>query len=892
MILQSCGARFVRKFVSAVIILFCLVHCCASPITLQAATTNARPSLLDNRKDLSISKKSVDKTTEYSVKESNTVGKLIKSIFVTGNARIASGAIVAYSKLQIGRKYDNKALDNAMKSVYGSGFFKDVRFNYNATSGKLGIVVAENPTVGQVAFEGNEELSDKELTSVIQLRPAAVYSLAVVDKDVKTLVAFYQHVGFFAVKVTPKIVKKHSNCVDVIYVINENKKTKVNKITFLGNKAVGAVDLRKVIYTKERSWFHIFTKRGLYDREAINMDVSSLEQFYRSSGYADFHVVNVLSEFSPKKDAFAITFVLHEGSKYKVGKVTIDIGKSLYGINQDVVQKLLYTVSDSVYNQSLLDIDVEQVKRYLGKMGYAFAYVNYSIEKDKKQCVANITFTIHEGAKFYVNKINIKDNVRTLDRVIRREMKLDEGDSFDHDLLTASKRAIENLGYFSDVKVGINETNVSDKVDLDVTVKEKPTGSLNIVGGYDTSSGIVVSFSASENNLLGTGNMASFGIKKDRDKLDVSLGFAKPYVDDRNLLIGGDVFFFDEVLRSPHHPSSTPINQPTPSPSPSDCCSVRKYGEPDSSTVEDVSVDQHPLNTPNTQDDAESDKTFHRKSVGGAVYAVYPWTPFLKHQVQYALKHENVSTYAASSSPLLQSAAGKYFVSTISQSFIYDKRNSVFSPSDGYYLRFLQDIDGLGGRVKNLKNILDAVYYYPIYKNIVVFQLNGSIGAIVGFGGDIVRLNRNFYMGMEEMRGFDVQGIGPRDRVTGDAIGGKYYYRLSTEVSFPLGFPEEFGIKGAAFLDVGSLFGVDITEDLKKQYPHPVCPIVSDKRENGDAAEDCLYYGGHKLRSSYGFSVLWDSPLGSVFRLDYGWVMSKAPFDSPMRIKFSVSQQF
>ncbi len=804
--------------------------------------SGSRESILSNKNILSVDQKKVDYIEHFVVNESK-YGKLVKGIKVEGNDRIPLSSIIAHSSLKIGKKYQDDAFNNSMKAIYATGFFKDLKIDYDKKTQIVTIKLVENPTVNQIAFKGNSQLNTKELNSVIQIKSSTPYSLNTINDDIKLIIGLYQHMGFFAVTVRPKIIERSNNRVDVLYVINENRKAKIGKILFSGNEKILDADLRKVITTTERAWFHILSSRGLYERSQILMDKDALDQFYHAMGYADFKVLDIVSELSPQKDAFVITFILDEGKKYSIGSVDLTISQGIYGLDATQIKKFLRTKSQSTYNKNIIDNDIQILKHYLGTKGYAFASIDFNEKRDKKHSIANIAFTIQEGAKLYINKIDIKDNVRTLDKVIRREMKLSEGDSFNTDLLETSKYSIERLNYFSEVKIEQKETNVPDKIDLDVFVKEKPTGTLNLAGGYSDSDGIMGTFSISENNLLGTGRTALFNLKKDRYKTGIDLGFSQPYFDDRNMVVGGDLFFRREILGSRQRDENA---------------------KNDSSKV--VS------------------KSFKDNIIGATLYMMYPLAHRLEHQIRYSPKYEDVTLYQTSHSPLLQSAAGKYFISTIGQTFFYDKRNNPFSPSSGYFIRFAQDIDGIGGKVKNFKNVLDFAYYYPLYKDFVVLQLNGGAGSIMGYRGDIVRLNHNFYLGEDEIRGFDRHGIGPRDRTTGDAVGGKYYYKLSTEVNFPLGLPKEFGIKGAVFFDAASSFNIDLTNDLKEKNLTPKCTSTN--------INNCLYFDDNKLRSSYGLGVLWDSPLGTVIRVDYGWVVSKASFDSTKRIRLVFTQQF
>lgn len=807
-------------------------------------------SILKDKKRIIIKLKK-DKNKKFNdLPTPSNEGNLINNIQIIGNNRIPISTIIVSSGVIIGSKYGTNSMNNIVKSVYNSGFFKDVTVDFN--NGALIIHVIENPTVNLVAFEGNKKINDKDMLKMIKMKKRTIYSLNNMNQDLRTIEASYQQMGYFNVNIQPKLVQLSDNRVDVVYVIRENRKAKIAKIAFIGNTEVQNSELQEVILSKEYAWYRLLSNKDVYEQNRLMMDQDMIKRYYMALGYIDFKMLNVISEISQQKDAFVITFQIYEGKRYKVNDVEVVVKSGITGLDTSKIKSIIPIQNGNIYNQEIINASLDKVKKYVGSIGYAFAKVDAQLQrvpvtnntndnknnKNTNYHTVNIKFSVSEGGKIYVNKININDNVRTLDNVIRREMRLSEGDSFDSDAFERSRVNIENLGYFSDVKMEIKETNVPDKADIDISVEERPTGSLNPYIGYSSADGMMGGIKLSENNLLGTGKISSLEFKKDKYDTDFDFSFTDPYFKDKNLSAGFDLFFKKSITAS-------------------------HLKHPDKSN--------------------DNGKSYKKQTLGGMLRMGYNINDSFIHSLRYLVKHDNVENMKNNTSPILKSAAGKYLTSSVGQSLMYDRRDSRINPTYGYFVKLDQDIAGIFGDSKYIRNKITASYYYPIYKREVVLNLVFKAGNITGIAGNDVNIIDNFNLS-DDVRGFGLNGIGPRTNV-GDALGGKNFYSATAEVNFPMGLPKELKIKGAVFFDAASLFGVDIKNDIKGT---PDIKCNSDKA-NG---KTCLYYDDNKIRSSYGVGLIWDSPLGGIIRLDYGWALSKTAYDQPYRFRFSLSKEF
>jgi len=767
-------------------------------------------------------------------------GRLVQRIKIIGNSKIPERTALSYLGIELGKKYEQSSIDLALKNLYVSGFFEDIKITHQA-DGLLKVTVVENPSVNMVRFDGNKGVEDKELLPVVRLKPRSIYSAHLVDRDTQSILTMYQRRGWFAARVEPKLINVGGDKVNIVYTIDEGKKAKIKKIKFTGNEAFSDAVLRSVILSQEYRMYRFFSSVDLYDVNRMMADRDLLQSFYKSHGYVDFQATDSVSQITPERDAFFVTYVLTEGKQYKIKDIKIKLGDGIAKVKAEELMLLVPFKSGSIFNQSLIEESVERIKFRLGEVGYAFADVDYAIERVKEDGAVNITFKIDESPKMYINKINILENFRTKDKVIRREMRVEEGDSFNSRSITRSRDRLLNLGYFKDVKFEPKKTNVPDKLDLDITVKEQSTGSMKLGGGYDSGQGLIGTLGITENNLLGTGNIVEAQLMMGQTDSSLVLGFTDPYFMDKNFAAGVDVFFNKQRIKG--------------------------------------DLDQKTQNQQAAKGIKESGTRYSVLRIGATAKMGYELGDYLSQKLRYSIISEDTKKGVSALSPIIIAEQGESLISAVGQTLSYDRRDSRMEPTRGYMLQLEDEISGLGGNAPYIKNILRGSVHVPIYKQSVVLHMMGQIGNISAYGsGHIVRVADSFFLGNDEIRGFEWHGIGPRDKNTDDALGGKNFYMLSTELNFPIGFPDEIRVKGAAFVDMGSLFDIDIPKTN---------PAISKDS----------YYNSPMLRVSCGVGVVWNSPMGRL-RFDYGIALrrqrdeaAKKDVDQVQRIRIKIGTE-
>jgi outer membrane protein insertion porin family len=727
----------------------------------------------------------------------------ISGFDVQGNSRISNSTIQSYLKLRLDEPYEANLANDSVKALYQTGFFSDVKVIQDGTV--VLVKVVENPLVGKIVFEGNKKLNDSELKKEINMHEYSVYSASGVASDVHRIKTLYQRKGRYNAMIEPKIIKLDNNRINLIYEINEGTQSKIRSINFLGNDQYSSNQLSSVISSKEHRFYNIFSSDDIFDENRLLYDQELLRHYYMSEGFADFYVSSVDTELSSKQDAFIITFNLYEGDIYRYGDFRIDC--SIPAVNKDVVKKLISAKKGEMFNLTQIEETVDAITNYLGDHGYAFVNVDFDINKNKALKETNVIFTIGESKKLYINRIDIKNNTRTLDKVVRREFRINEGDPYNLSKIQRSQQRIRSLGFFNNVEFKNLQTEHPDKVDIEVDVEEKSTGSLNFAAGYNTAEGPVGQIGASEKNFLGRGQEVDLSLSKAKRSLNIDFSFTEPYFLDRPLIAGFDVF---RRTQSSTHQNS-----------------------------------------------------YHSKTVGLDLRMGYNITEFLIHNMHYMIKSDNI--YSVPSDVAKYVSPGKYATSMVGHSLIYDKLDDRNMPTSGYRIQLSQDYAGLGGKTRYIKHGIDAKKYFPIYKKSVVLSLSVAAGNIYGWGKKQVRLNDRYFIGSDQFRGFEQSGIGPKGISDEESIGGTTYYVASTELNFPLGLPSDLGVKGAAFIDAGSLFG------NTKHYKD----IYSDKY----------------LRASYGVGIIWNSSLASI-RIDYGIPFRKKFYDDTQRIRLQIGRQF
>ncbi len=675
---------------------------------------------------------------------------IVSDVRVDGVQRIESDTVRSYLSLTKGDAATPAKLNECVKSLFATGFFSDVHVAL-AEGNVLVVTVQENPVINRVVFEGNHAIEQKDLEKEIQLKARQVYTKSRVKSDTQRILDVYRRSGRFAVLVEPKVIKLEQNRVDLVFEITEGERTGVKRINFIGNKVFGDDELRDAVNTRETEWWRFFSNSDFYDPDRLNYDKELLRRFYLNHGYVDFRVLSSHAELTPDRKDFLITFTIEEGEHYKFGKVDLDT--TLKRINLAALREKIVTFKGDGYSAERVEKSVAQLTAAIGDLQYGFAQVQPKLNPNKEKRIVDITYAVSEGPRVFVQRIDISGNTRTLDRVIRRQIKLSEGDPFLLNKLKKSEQNIRDLGFFEDVKVTPSEGGQPDQSVIAVEVKEKSTGDFSIGAGFSSTDGPLGDFSINERNLLGKGQNLRFGIQASARTQQYDISFTEPYFMEKDLAVGGDLF--------------------------------------------------------RTTRDNQSESSFNEERNGFNLRAGYPLSDVLNEKWNYGLTQTKITNVPTTASRFVREQAGTSITSSIGHELMYDKRNSKLNPSEGFYIRMNNDLAGLGGDVQYLRTKVGGAYYTPLFDKWTL-NLGGEVGYIFGLGQN-VRINDRFYLGGENLRGFKFAGVGPRDLTGGvnDSLGGNRFARSRVEVSFPTGLPEEFGVRGRVFNDAGILDQVD-----------------------------------------------------------------------------------
>lgn len=674
----------------------------------------------------------------------------VERIDIQGAQRIEKSTITSYMALNAGDKIDGSTTDKVLKSLYATGLFADVKVK-NA-DGVISVDVVENPLVNKITFEGNDEIKDSELLLEIQLKPRRVFTRTKVRSDVKRLNQLYRRQGRFSVSIEPKIIRLDQNRINLVFEIQEGGVTKVKSVRFVGNKVYDDDKLRNVISTKESAWYRFISNSDRYDPDRLSYDREVLRNYYLEQGYADFQILSANAELAYGKDGFFLTFSVEEGGRYKIGKTSIQ--SALRDFDSSVLNHNITLHEGDWYDAEKVKTIISAMTDKLGDLQYAFVDIRPNIYKDRETHTIDISFQISETPRVFVERINVNGNIRTLDKVIRREMALVEGDPFNRSKLFKSERNIKNLDFFEAAKINVSQGSAPDKTVLDIDVQEKSTGELSVGAGFSTSDGPLADFSIRERNLLGKGQDLKFGAVLAGEKTQFDISFTEPYFLNRDLSAGIDLY--------------------------------------------------------HTTTDYQDESSYEQQRSGGAVHIGYPLSENWRQTLTYKAMNNKIYDVDADASRYITDQEGERTTSAVMQRLVYDTRDSSVMTTSGLTYWMETEIAGLGGDAKYISGKTGASYYRLLADQWVLNVL-GEGGVISAYDDSNVEINERFFLGGSTLRGFESSGIGPRDTSTSDALGGNTYYRGSVEMAFPLGLPKEMGIKGHAFTDFGSLFDVDDT---------------------------------------------------------------------------------
>lgn len=741
-------------------------------------------------------------------------GDVIRDIQVEGTQRIEPATVLSYLTLKPGDIFDQAQLDASLKNLFATGLFADVTLRRDGNV--LLVTVAENPIINRIAFEGNKKLESDKLTDELQLKPRTVYTRTRVQADVDRILELYRRAGRYSARVEPKVVVLDQNRVDLIFEIDEGPRTPVSRINFVGNHAYDGDDLRDAVMTKEAAWWRFLTSNDSYDPDRLQYDKELLRRFYLANGYADFRVVSAVAELTPDRQDFFITFTVDEGEKYNFGK--IDIRSELKGLDPTTLQDELKTQEGDVYNATKIEDTVVALSQAVTQQHYAFVDVRPEFNKNRTTHTIDVTYDVSEGPRVFVERIDISGNDVTVDEVIRREMRFAEGDAFNQELVKKSQQRIKDLDFFDKVDITNTPGSEPDKTIVNVKVAEKSTGEVSVGAGYSGLDGVFAQFNIRQRNLFGEGKDAQFGAEISNYYQTLNLSYTQPYLFGRDIAAGFD------VIRS-----------------------VLNYSQ-------NYSYDQ--------------------QRTGFDIRAGYALSDDLRQTITYSFFANQITNIQSTASLYVVEQAGLRFTSQIGQALVYDRRDSRIDPTRGYILSLSTNLAGLGGTNHFFQTVAKAGYYYQYAEGWV---LNARIGAgdVIGLG-EPVNIESRFFVGGEDLRGFRIAGIGPRDFQTHDPLGGEYYYTGSLETTVPLGLPQEYGIKMYGFTDFGALGGIYL----------PNTPVTYLGVTQVPQA-----YQDFALRASAGIGVSWKSPFGLI-RVDIAYPFLKQNYDKGQILNFNFGSHF
>ncbi len=690
-------------------------------------------------------------------------GGTIQEIRIEGTQRVEPDTVRSYLQVQPGEPYDAQKLDASLKALFATGLFSDVTIRRDGDA--LVVHVVENPVINRIAFEGNSKLTDESLTDEIQLRPRLVYTREKVQSDVARILELYRRSGRFAATVQPKVIELPQNRVNLVFEIDEGPATGIRSITFLGNHVFSESTLRDVISTTESRWYRFLSNSDNYDPDRLTYDRELLRKFYLTQGYPDFRVVSAVAELTPDREGFMLTFTLEEGARYHFGKIAIT--SELKDVDPAFLRGLLTVHEGSWYNADELDTSISAITDALGDRGYAFVVVTPTVKRNADTKTIDVSFDVKEGPRVYVERIDITGNLRTQDKVIRREFRLVEGDAFNSTKLQRSEQRIKNLNFFKTVDVTNTPGSAPDKTIIHVDVQEESTGDFSVGVGYSTTDGPLANIGVHERNLLGQGLDLRLDTTVAYRDQQAELSFTQPYFLDRNLAAGFDLFA---------------------------------------------------LQRDNSYYDGYTETSY-----GNSFRLGYQFTEFLRQTLTYTLREDVISDVQSGASIYILQEAGSRLSSIAGESMLYDKRDSPTKPTSGYYLQQATDVAGLGGQAYFLRNSVSAGYYYPIAPSWVA-STKGEVGYIFGLS-DTVQIEDRYFIGGDNLRGFANGGIGPRDTMADEALGANKYWLGSVQLAMPLGLPKEFGLSGHVFSDFGAAWSVDASGPNIAQSTAPVVSV-------------------------------------------------------------------
>ncbi|MBT5481187.1 MAG: outer membrane protein assembly factor BamA [Alphaproteobacteria bacterium] len=669
----------------------------------------------------------------------------VSEIAISGNSRVSDSTISAYLPVRVGDAISEDSLDNAIDSLFATKLFNDVTINIEGT--RISIAVVENPIVNRVNIEGNDVLDDERLLAELDIQPRRVFTRKVAVDATQKLLEIYRLSGRYAAEITPQVIRLDNNRVDLIFEVDEGPLIKVTSISFIGNETFSDFALRQVISSRQERWWAFLSSVDKYDESRLDYDARLLRQFYLGRGYANIQIKRAQGGLLADRSGFALTFEIDEGTRYKLRDVSFT--SQITDIDVSKFRDDIPLEKGDWYNVKGLEQGLLNVTNSLGNLGYAFVDVRPQVTPDTDSNELDIEISIGEGRKNYIERIEVVNNSRTRDTVIRRELEVVEGDPYNQLKLDKSLRNIKNLGFFRTVDISTVRGSADDQTIAKINVEEQSTGDFSIGVGYSSLDKSTVSLGINERNFLGSGRGLKFSTSLSESRSDYRLGLTEPYFLDRDLRGSAEIF-----------------NQ---------------------------KVENSTLTT---------------KSIGVNLGAAFDAADGYYHRIGYELSSAD-STQSSTTATSLTGEENKDLLrSALSYTIGRSTLDNRFDPTEGYLYELDETVSGLGGDVTFMKTSVRASYFKPLNFNSFILGVRGRAGFVDGLGEKVTQSAR-FYLGGRTVRGFDSSGIGPRDTGANSAVGGNYMYSATAEIVSSYGLSEDLGVRWTVFSDIGSVWDTD-----------------------------------------------------------------------------------
>ena len=725
------------------------------------------------------------------------------SVTVEGNTRVDAATILKYAGIVRGETLQSGQLNDAYQRIFASGLFETV--DLLPQGGTLLIKVKELPMVNVVDFQGNKLVKDEKLTELVKSKSRLVYNPAQAEADAAQISEAYRVQGRLAATVDPKIIRRSDNRVDLVFEITEGKVVENEGISFVGNRSFSDRRLKQVLQTKQAGFLRQLIKSDTFVPERLEVDKQMLRDFYMSRGYIDVQVVDATGQLSRERDATFVTYTVKEGQSWKIGRVsTVSEVEGVDAAEFAAVQKMRSGVT---YSPSIIENNIARMENLALRKGLNFVSVEPRLIRNERGQTLDVEYVIRRGDKVFVERIDIEGNTTTLDQVVRRQFRTVEGDPFNPREIRQAAERIRALGFFTDAKVDAKPGSNPDEIVVNVDLEEKPTGSISFGASFGTTSGLGLNVGFSETNFLGRGQAFAVNISTASDTKDSGISFVEPALLGRDLKLKLGV----------------------------------SYNETNNASA-----------------------LYDTRAVGISTGLEFPISEQSRLELRYKAFQDTVKDVTSTSALLIaEGERGAEFGSGLGYSYTFDNRVTGLNPKSSLLFRFGQDFVGLGGDAKYVETTALAVAETKVFNEDVTLRAVFEGGATNSFGGYDTRVTDRYFAN-GKMRGFDTNGIGPRT-AAGDALGGNFYATMKLEAEFPLGLPEEYGITGGVFYDMGSVWGLD---------------------SNPDGVDDSAH-----LRAAVGVSILWTTPIGPL-RFNFSNAIKKESYDEEQSFDLTIATKF